>query len=275
MRIAIFFAMLAALLAGGVHADPALLTGIDHVPIVVGDLEKAENDFRAMGFVIKPGRPHDDGIRNGHVKFPDGTELELITAPAAVDALTAEYHAKQKAGDGPIYFGLLAPDQAAVAARLRARSFTVGRDGNILTLAGAPLHHLFFGTGEKAPTDRPEHFAHANTALRVSGFWVRGNDEERAVFRALGVTLRRIHVCGPLGAEAEVAALPGGDVILVDAAPRDGGVMGARIEVRNIGIADALFKKNGLEAQHYDGCGRPSLWLLAHGIWLQFVQASA
>ena len=61
------------------------MLGMDHIPVVVADLDKAEADFRAMGFSIKPGRPHSNGIRNAHVKFPDGTEIELITAPAAVE----------------------------------------------------------------------------------------------------------------------------------------------------------------------------------------------
>jgi len=34
-----------------------------------------------MGCAIKPERSHPDGILNAHVKFTDGTEIELITAP--------------------------------------------------------------------------------------------------------------------------------------------------------------------------------------------------
>src|SRR5690242_21485971 len=125
----------------GAPAQTPLVLGVEHTPIVVGDLEKAQADFRAMGFAIKPGRPHADGIRNAHVKFPDGTELELITAPAPVDALTSEYYARQQRGDGPVYFGLMAPDHAALAARLRALGAPAGQDGGEQTLPpGDPLH---------------------------------------------------------------------------------------------------------------------------------------
>ena len=54
------------------HAQEPLVIGIDHIPVVVTDLERAQADYRAMGFAIKPGRFHADGIRNAHVKFPDG-----------------------------------------------------------------------------------------------------------------------------------------------------------------------------------------------------------
>src|SRR5438046_8977547 len=80
-----------------------LLQGIDHTPVVVADLEKAQADFRKLGFAIKPGRFHAGGILNAHVKFPDGTEIELITAPKAVDALTREYRARLEKGEGPVY----------------------------------------------------------------------------------------------------------------------------------------------------------------------------
>lgn len=88
-------------LAGTAPAQQPLVQGMNHTPIVVGDLEKAEADFRAMGFTIKPGRLHADGIRNAHVKFADETELELITAPQGVDDLTSEYRRKLEAATAP------------------------------------------------------------------------------------------------------------------------------------------------------------------------------
>src|SRR5580692_8943157 len=78
-----------SLIAAKAQTSRPLIFGVDHIPLVVSDLDGAEADFRAMGFSIKPGRPHADGIRNAHVKFPDGTEIELITAPRSADILTA------------------------------------------------------------------------------------------------------------------------------------------------------------------------------------------
>jgi len=66
--------------AAGPAAPEPVVRGLDHVPLAVKDLEQAKADFEALGFALKPGRPHDNGLRNAHVKFPDGTEIELITA---------------------------------------------------------------------------------------------------------------------------------------------------------------------------------------------------
>lgn len=259
------------LVPGAAQAEEPLLLGVEHTPIVVHDLEKAQNDFRAMGFVIKPGRFHADGIRNAHVKFPDGTELELITAPAAVDALTREYHAKQSQGDGPIYFGLVTHDRARLAARLKELGAPVEQDGPGLTFPQtSPLHPLFFGTGAVASTDRPEHYAHANSALRLSGFWVRGNREMRTLMTGLSVPFYGARACGPMG-DADVAAMPRGEVMFLRAEPQDGRAIGARIQVASLDVAQAVMKKNGLSPQR--ACG--ALWLppsVAHGLWLQFVE---
>lgn len=262
-----------ACLAGPARAQapaqaPAVL-GIDHTPIVVGNLEKAVADFRAMGFAIKPGRFHADGIRNAHVKFADGTELELITAPAATDALTREYHAKQSQGDGPVYWGLWGEDHDLLAARLKAMGAPVIVESGALTFpAGDPLHPLFFGSGEMSPTDRPQHFAHENSALRLSGLWIGGNGAARDLLAKLGVPIHPVGACGPFGA-GEDAVLPRGDVIFVKGNSR---VAGARIAVKSLATAEAVMKKNGLRPRH--ACG--GLWLppgRAHGLWLQFVAA--
>lgn len=72
--------------------DPAsapIAVGLDHVPVAVADLAAAAERYQRLGFTLKPGRPHENGIENRHAKFRDGTEIELITAREARDPLTA------------------------------------------------------------------------------------------------------------------------------------------------------------------------------------------
>ena len=78
---------------------PPLVLGLDHIAIAVADLDAAAEQYRKLGFTLKPGRAHENGIRNQHVKFADGTEIELISAPEARDALTAEYLTHLAQGD--------------------------------------------------------------------------------------------------------------------------------------------------------------------------------
>ena len=63
------------------------LIGIDHMPTVVADLEKASESYRRIGFSLKPGRAHDNGLRNNHTKFRDGSGIELVSVPAVPTGL--------------------------------------------------------------------------------------------------------------------------------------------------------------------------------------------
>jgi len=270
--------LFAMLWTGTGQAQPQrLLAGMDHIPVVVRDLEKAEADFQTLGFAIKPGRFHPDGIRNAHVKFPDGTEIELITAPAATDALTSEYRARLETGEGPVYFGLYAPDQTALSARLAAAGFAASQDGGLMSFpSSSPLHPVFFGTRQKAPTDRPEHFAHANGALRLSGLWVRDLDGEKDLLSKLDAKLGVAKSCGPLQGPVTVAHMPDGDLFLVKPQTDTGNVAAAQVEVRSLDVVKQILTKQRIALKEYPACDPASIWVppsAAHGIWLQFVQA--
>src|SRR5512145_2598094 len=122
----------------------AAITGLDHIPVAVADLDRAAARYRELGFALKPGRPHANGIRNQHVKFPDGTEIELITAPEARDPLTTSYREHLGRGDGPAFLAFFAPDLDPVAARLDSVKIGYRRNPGYLTIAdGHPLDYIF------------------------------------------------------------------------------------------------------------------------------------
>ncbi len=249
--------------------------GLDHIPVVVRDLDGAEADFQAMGFSIKPGRFHANGIRNAHVKFPDGTEIELITASNATDALTREYRAKMKRGEGPVYFGLYAPDRDPIAARLKDRGVTFPEDNGMITFpSNSPLHSLFIGQRNKTPTDKPEHFAHKNGAIRLSALWVRDNPALRRALVDLGLPLTPMNPCPLLGITGGIrASLPEGELYLV--ASRTAAVVAARVEVRNLSDAEAVLKTNGVPTKKDSSCGSEGAWVppaRGHGIWIEFAE---
>jgi hypothetical protein len=170
--------------------EPAVL-GLDHIPVAVADLERAAERYRALGFVLKSGVAHDNGIRNQHAKFADGTEVELITAPEARDALTTTYRQHLAAGDGPAFVAFYAPVMDRVAERLTALKRLFTRDGGYLDLPDTDvLRYIFFGPRNSSPTDRPEHFVHPNTAESLIAVWLAGDDlsQERAALKELGAT---------------------------------------------------------------------------------------
>lgn len=281
MAVSLCFELLAILLLSTLpraQAQEPLVSGIDHIPVVVTDLEKAQADFRAMGFAIKPGRFHADGIRNAHVKFPDGTEIELITAPRAVDELTSEYGTKMERGEGPVYFGLYAPAPGAVLARFQAlRVDAQDNDGVFTFPPTSPLHPLFLGRRNKAPTDKPEHFAHQNSAVRLSALWVSDTSELRGLLKGLGVPLTPIGQCAVIGVSKGIrAALPEGNLYLV---PSDATtVVAARVDVRRLDDLEASLKANGVPMKKDTACDGIAVWVppsRAHGIWIEFAGPGA
>ena len=253
-----------ALVLAGASQAPAVL-GLDHIPIAVENLEAAADRYRALGFVLKPGRPHANGIRNVHAKFPDGTELELITAPEPRDALTAKYRRHLTAGDGPAFLALFAPHADDAVRRL------------------APPY-VFFGPRNHSPTDRPEHFAHPNGAESLIRVWIASDDlsRERALLKAAGASIRREPVHVPDAIAADTAALPEGDLILLPGVRQVVGgrpIVGATLRVKSLvaarraveGVARASLRTAS-------GKGWSSLFVpptLTHGLWLELREIEA
>jgi catechol 2,3-dioxygenase-like lactoylglutathione lyase family enzyme len=55
-----------------------MLLGIDHIVIVVRDLEKAARDYETLGFTVVPGGRHPVGTYNALIALADGSYIELI-----------------------------------------------------------------------------------------------------------------------------------------------------------------------------------------------------
>src|SRR5262249_28482211 len=58
--------------------EDTVLTGIDHMVVVVPDLDIAIKNYRDLGFTVVPGGRHPIGTHNALIGFADGAYLELI-----------------------------------------------------------------------------------------------------------------------------------------------------------------------------------------------------
>jgi hypothetical protein len=255
---AIVFAAAVATVAGeGIQtAGAAAILGLDHIPIAVGNLERAADRFRALGFVLKPGRPHANGIRNEHAKFSDGTELELITAPAARDDLTRKYRRHLAAGDGPAFLAFYAPDQSRVTRPLPP--------------------YVFLGGRQRSPTDQPEHFAHPNGADSFISVWLAGADlsRERELMRAHGAAFTRQTVRVPEAVTADVARLREGDVVFLPAdrqQVKGRPIVGATVRVKSAAAARRVIESAGIAVRVAPGGASAFVAPeAANGLWLEF-----
>ncbi len=257
--------------------------------IAVADLEGASADYARLGFALKEGRPHPDGIRNRHVKFRDGTEIELITAPEATDALTAQYRQLIQAGDGPAFLSLdVEPPALAVERVKQARLPASTSGGHVDFLFDSPLGYVFFAGLNQSPTDRPEHFAHANGASSLVGVTLAGEnlDPERALFRAFGLREASCVTADPVSERPATGSEPAeGCVVLHDGAVvrlRHGAVPGGRrIAALEVRVADTATVMGVLGLAHVPfraDASRAELTVegeITHGVALTFATGAA
>jgi catechol 2,3-dioxygenase-like lactoylglutathione lyase family enzyme len=55
-----------------------MIKGIDHLVVVVKNLEQAAKDYEELGFTVIPGGQHPVGSHNALISFADGSYLEII-----------------------------------------------------------------------------------------------------------------------------------------------------------------------------------------------------
>ncbi|HYH83440.1 MAG TPA: VOC family protein [Longimicrobium sp.] len=258
------------------------LVAVDHVPVAVRDLDAAVADFRALGFSFKPGRPHRNSIVNQHMKFRDGTELELITATEPRDTLARDYVDFLRGGEGGAFMSLEgAMDSVAAALGGSAPGLRL-QDGAYAKIAGFPvgnpLRYLFVIRLDSRPVDLPEQVTHANTAARLHAVWLRraAPSVERRMLARLGGRVCPSAIALPIGRAGEVR-LRGGSVYLVadgNASSRRA-VAGVTVEVADLAATRRAIRLPAGEV--VAGRDARGAWLRvpprrAHGIWLELLQ---
>lgn len=101
-----------------------MIKGIDHVVILVKNLDQAVADYKQLGFNVTPGGEHMDGAtHNALVAFADGSYLELIAFKREAPEHRWWRHALNTArgNEGLIDFALLPTDIANDIAAARQR----------------------------------------------------------------------------------------------------------------------------------------------------------
>jgi len=95
-----------------------MLKGIDHLVVVVPELEAAVASYRGLDFTVVPGGRHPIGTHNALIAFADGSYLELIAffEPNAQH----RWYQRLQLGGGLIDFCLQTDDLAGDAAAFRA-----------------------------------------------------------------------------------------------------------------------------------------------------------
>ena len=270
---------IAGIAAGVLFASsaPPTVQGLDHIPVAVTDLDQATADFSSLGFVIKPGRPHDDGIRNRHVKFPNGGGIELITASNPTDDLAREYVDWLKGGSGPAFWSLYSSNLDGVTKVLAQQGLEPTDHGDLVNFPQHVMpHRLFFADRLRSPTDGPQYWSHPNTAYRLAGVWIAGTASELGLLPALGLTPSDRPHCSPFPRHVITWVIPGeGDEVLVVpgvSRPADRSIVGMTVLVEDISVARKVLRANKVRFTEPKGCAGLSLWIApasAQNVWLE------
>lgn len=199
-RVLVLLSPLLVLPAPGVGQDPPTATcqarpgapRLDHVVVVVRDLDSARARLTRLGFRYKAGRRHANNLRNFHVKFLDGTALEVMTVTGApLDRAAEDYADLLAAGEGGAYVALRSSQLDSIAAAAE-RAGLAGRPsaiGSWRFLSFEPYSDaggVFFGDGWSGVPDPDSMVRHPNRAESLRQAWVEGGPALEAMLRDVG-----------------------------------------------------------------------------------------
>jgi Glyoxalase-like domain len=101
-------------------------TMIDHVVVVVRDLEVASADAEHAGFTVTPGGEHAGGAtHNALIPFVDGSYIEVIAFREPDERQPHKWWPRLSKGEGLVDFALLSSDLAAEATEISARGLAI------------------------------------------------------------------------------------------------------------------------------------------------------
>lgn len=105
-----------------------MLSGIDHVVILVRDLPDAVSHWTELGFTVTPGGEHGGGVtHNALIGFQDGTYFELIAFKDPERGHDHRWWPRLAAGEGLIDYALMTDNAAATGVEARSRGLELGQ----------------------------------------------------------------------------------------------------------------------------------------------------
>jgi catechol 2,3-dioxygenase-like lactoylglutathione lyase family enzyme len=250
---------------------------LDHVVILVYDLERAQADYRELGFTVVEGGRHADGLsHNALVSFADGSYLELI---AFLEAPPDNHPFRREHGlEGLVTYALLPTSIESTVRGARERGLHLegpkrgGRsrpDGVRIEwqTAWPHSHDLPFLCADVTSRDLRVPYGHAhrhtNGVEGIAGVTVLVRDLGESKERHVALLGSESLPHGPYNRE-DTASFAIGECILTLIAPTEGPML-EHLERRGEGpYALALLAGEGQNAETLDAG-------LAHGVEIEIV----
>ncbi len=193
---------------------------IDHVITVVADLDSAVNVFNNLGFSIKRGRLHDNGLLNAHIKFKNNSSFEIMSITLTpTDEVAKNYAALLKNGEGAVFLAITGISTNAMIEKLEALglgySRISGKSWDYITFPeNSSLAHIFFIDYHIKVDDPNEVLTHRNFTEQLSQVWIEGSDSVRYLFHGLQIQPMEA-ITDPVLGKGNRYSTKSGDIIIV------------------------------------------------------------
>lgn len=164
---------------------------LDHVIIAVQDLDAAKAHFSVLGFRLKDGSLHANGLLNAHIEFADHSEIELMSLTGeAGDAIAQGYQRFLTEGEGGAYVAFSGMSATRISALLTSATtehiLTSGKFWSYITFPeSSGLEHIFF-VEQHGTAQRQEYNPHPNGAAYVSAVDLQGTEALARLFLLFG-----------------------------------------------------------------------------------------
>lgn len=169
---------------------PEAPLAIDHVVLAVNDLDQASSTFLNLGFTLKKGRPHANGIINQHAKFRDATEIELLSLEKEPsDEITKGYATFLQRGEGGAFLALVGSLESigTKAEEVGAQPKIIqSQQSTYLTFQNPSWAHLFVIEKPSTVIDPDSLLNHTNGTNGINAVWLDASKGFEDVVLGLG-----------------------------------------------------------------------------------------
>tara|TARA_R110000868_G_scaffold37111_10_gene131533 strand:+ start:19164 stop:19940 length:777 start_codon:yes stop_codon:yes gene_type:complete len=228
---------------------------LDHVTLAVSNLESAEERFSTLGFTIKEGRLHDNGLLNKHIKFKDGSAIELMTVQGeAKDDIAKTYKKFLSKQEGGIFIAFNAPfDHVMQKAEELSLSYQVstGNPFSYITFKNIGLENVFFINNEMETTDTDSILTHEDKVSGIKRVWIQSSPLFTELLILLGASFKGI-LKTPDQKENPVYRLNDYDFIVDESFQNNPRILGIQFETEEISTLEWIPPNEN------------------HGVWITF-----
>ena len=165
-----------------------LFKAIEHVPIVVRDLDKIKSLLKdQLNFTVKNGRPHA-GITNCFVKFQDGTYLEFTQPIDSTQFIGKFYTDFLKTRQGGTSLAISITNSEAVQQLFTQQNipFFVDSSNNSQTIELENSEWFLFES-DTTWKEKPANMEHPNTAISLRSTYILCDDLDRDAKKYAGL----------------------------------------------------------------------------------------